>query len=96
MSCEIHVLGCIHMWPCPQAFVRYLSKKGSETHANTSHYSRANVREVHEMHTTMVAVRMCIGNYTVHEIRDNTVAMGLRFCLHEVVAKNCDQFATFF
>ena len=45
------------------------------------------------MRTTTVAVRMRIGNYTVHELRDNTVAMGLRFCLHKVVAKNHDQFA---
>ena len=44
----------------------------------------------------MVAVRMRIGIYTVRELRDNTVAMGLQFCLHEVVAKNRDQFATFF
>ena len=39
---------------------------------------------------------MCIGIYTVRELRNNTVTMGLRFCLHEVVAKNRDQFATFF
>ena len=44
----------------------------------------------------MVVVCMRIGIYTVHELRDNTVAMGLRCCLHEVVAKNRDQFATFF
>ena len=43
-----------------------------------------------------VAVRMRIGIYTVGELRDNTVAMGLRFCLHEVVTKNRYQFATFF
>ena len=83
-------------------------KKGSETHeyfakarkesvlAKRSRYSHTNVCEVHEMHTTMVAVRIRIGIYTVRELRDNTVAMGLRFCLHEVVAKNRDQFATFF
>ena len=41
-------------------------------------------------------VCMRIGSYTVRELRDNRVAMGLRFCLHEVVAKNRDQFATFF
>ena len=40
-------------------------------------YSRTNVREVHEMRTTMVAVRMRIGIYTVRELRNNTVAMGL-------------------
>ena len=43
-----------------------------------------------------VVVCMRIGIYTVHELRDNTVAMGLRCCLHEVVVKNRDQFATFF
>ena len=59
-------------------------------------YSHTNVREVHELHTTTVAVRMCLGIYTVRELRDNTVAMGLRFCLHEVVTKNRDQFAPFF
>ena len=85
-----------------------MSKKGCETHTNTakarkkrvlakrSRYSRTNIREVHEMHTTMVAIHMRIGIYTVRELRDNTVAMGLRFCLHEVVAKNHDQFTTFF
>ena len=64
-----------------------------------SRYSRTNVHEVHEMRTTTVAVRMHIGIYTVRKLRDNTVMMGLRFCLHEVhnvVAKNRDQFATFF
>ena len=64
--------------------------------AKHSCYSRTNVRKVHEMRTTTVAVRMHIGIYTVRKLRDNTVAMGLRFCLHEVVAKNRDQFATFF
>ena len=59
-------------------------------------YSHTNVHKVHEMRTTMVAVRMCIGVYTVRELHDNTVTMGLRFCLHKVVAKNRDQFATFF
>ena len=62
-------------------------------------YLRTNVREVHEMRTIYmctVAVRMRIGIYTVRELCDNTVMMGLRFCLHEVVAKNRDQFATFF
>ena len=39
---------------------------------------------------------MRIGIYTVRKLCDNTVAMGLRFCLHEVVTKNRDQFATFF
>ena len=40
-----------------------------------SRYSRINVHEVHEMRTTTVAVRMHIGiNYTVRELRDNTVA----------------------
>jgi len=51
-------------------------------HANTlriarilrSRYSHTNVREVHEMRTTMVAVRIRIGIYTVRELRDNTVA----------------------
>ena len=83
-------------------------KKGSETHehfakareehvlAKRSRYSRTNVREVHEMCTTTVAVRMHIGNYTVRELHDNTVTMGLQFCLHEIVAKNRDRFATFF
>ena len=61
-----------------------------------SRYSRTNVREVHKMHTITVAVSIRIGIYTVRELRDNTVTMGLRFCLHEVVAKNRDQFATFF
>ena len=61
-----------------------------------SHYLRTNVREVHEMRTTTVAVRMCIGIYTVRELRNNIVVMGLQFCLHEVAAKNRDQFATFF
>ena len=42
------------------------------------------------------AKRAQTGIYTVRELRDNTVAMGLRFCLHEVVVKNRDQFATFF
>ena len=64
--------------------------------AKRSRYSHTNVREVHEMRTNTVAVRMRIGIYTVRELRDNTVAMGLQFCLHEVVAKNHDQFATFF
>ena len=64
--------------------------------AKRSRYLHTNVREVHEMYTTTVAVRMHIGIYTVCELRDNTVAMGLRFCLHEVVMKNRDQFATFF
>ena len=85
-----------------------VKKKGSETREHfvkaheervlvkRSRYLRTNVREVHEMCTTTVAVRMRIGIYTVRELRDNTVAMGLRFCLHEVVAKNCKQFATFF
>ena len=88
--------------------LQYLSKKGSETRdhfvkareervlAKRSHYSHTNVCEVHEMCTTTAAVRMRIGIYTVRELRDNTVAMGLRFCLHKVVAKNRDQFATFF
>ena len=50
------------------------------------------------MRTTMVAVlmRIHIGTYTVRKLHDNTVAMGLQFCLHEVVAKNRDQFSTFF
>ena len=48
------------------------------------------------MRTTMVAVRMRIDIYTVRKLGDNTVVMGLRFCLHEVAAKNRDQFATFF
>ena len=64
--------------------------------AKRSRYSHTNVREVHKMRTTTVAIRMRIGIYTVRELRDNTVAMGLRFCLHEVVTKNCEQFATFF
>ena len=64
--------------------------------AKRSHYSRTNIREVHEMHTTTVAICMHIGIYPVCELRDNTVAMGLRFCLHEVVVNNRDQFATFF
>ena len=63
-----------------------MSKKGSETReyfakareestlAKRSRYSRTNVREVHEMRTTMVAIRICIGIYTVRELRDNTVA----------------------
>ena len=86
--------------------LRYLSEKGSETHANTSWRltrsvcSRSihaiRVREVCEIRTTMVAVRMRIGIYTVRELRDDTVAMGLRFCFHEVVVKNRNQFATFF
>ena len=92
-----------------QTYIRYLSKKrlrntcehfakAREEHVlvKRSRYSRTNVREVHEMHTTTVAVRMRIGIYTVRKLRDNTVAMGLRFCLHEVVVKNRDQFATFF
>ena len=58
--------------------------------AKRSRYSRTNIRKVHEMRTTTVAVRMCIGIYTVRELRNNIVAMGLRFCLHEVVAKNCE------
>ena len=59
-------------------------KKGSETHAKArkeraltkrSHYSRTSVRKVHKMRTTTVAVRMRIGiNYTVRELRDNTIA----------------------
>ena len=66
--------------------------------AKRSRYSHTNVREVQEMRTTTVAVCIRIGIYTVYELRDNTVVMGLRFCLHEVhvVAKNRDQFATFF
>ena len=64
--------------------------------AKRSRYSRTNVHKVHEMRTTTVTVCMRIGIYTVCELRDNTVAMGLRFCLHEVVTKNHDQFATFF
>ena len=59
-------------------------------------YLHTNVREVHEIRTTTVAVHMHIGIYTVRELRDNTVMMGLRFCLHEVVTKNRDQFAAFF
>ena len=47
-----------------------------------SRYLRTNVREVHEMHTTMVAVHMHIGIYTIRELRNNTVAMGLQFCFH--------------
>ena len=39
---------------------------------------------------------MRVGIYTVRELRDNIVAIGLRFCLHKVVAKNRGQFATFF
>ena len=42
-------------------------------------YSCTNVRKVREMHTTTVAVRMRIGIYTVCELRDDTVTMGLRF-----------------
>ena len=42
-----------------------------------SRYSCTNVHEVHEMRTTTVAVRMRIGIYTVRELHDNTVAMGL-------------------
>ena len=39
-----------------------------------------------------------VGVDTVRELRDIRVAMGLRFCLHEVhvVAKNRDQFTIFF
>ena len=37
-------------------------------------YSRTNIREVHEMRTTTVAVHRRIGIYTVHELHDNTVA----------------------
>ena len=59
-------------------------------------YSRTNVRKVHEMCTTTVAVCMRIGIYTVRELCDNTAAVGLQFRLNEVVAKNRDQFATFF
>ena len=65
-----------------------LVKKGSETREHfakareeralvkRSCYSRTNVREVHEMRTTTVAVRMHIGTciYTVREFCDNTVA----------------------
>ena len=64
--------------------MRYLSKKKVAKHTRTlreenalakrSHYSRTNVREVHEMRTTTVAVRMRIGIYTVRKLRDNTVA----------------------
>ena len=64
--------------------------------AKHSRYSRTNVREVHEMRISTVAVRIRIGIYTVCELRDNIVAMGLQFCLHKVVAKNHDQFAAFF
>ena len=64
--------------------------------AKRSRYSRTSVREVHEIRTTTVAIRVHIGIYTVRELRNDTVAMGLRFCLHEVVAKNRNQFATFF
>ena len=72
--------------------------KARKEHVLTKHsrYLRTNVREVHEMCKTTVAIRMRIGVYTVRELRDNTVAMGLQFCLHEVVTKNCDQFTTFF
>ena len=42
-----------------------------------SHYSCTNACEVHEMRTTMVAVRMRIGIYTVRKLRDNTIVMGL-------------------
>ena len=79
--------------------VWYLSKKvakHTQILRKGSRYSRTNIREVHEMRTTTVAVRIRIGIYTVHELYDNIVAMGLRFCLHEVVSKNHDQFATFF
>ena len=58
--------------------------------------SRTNIREVHEMRTTTVAVCMHIGIYTVRELHDSAVVMALQFCLHEVVAKNWEQFATFF
>ena len=64
--------------------------------AKHSRYSHTNVREVHEMHTTTMADYMRIGIYTVHELRDNTVTMGLRFCLHEVVAKNRDPIRNLF
>ena len=37
-------------------------------------YLRTNVRKVHEMRTTTVAVCMRIGIYTVRELRNNTVA----------------------
>ena len=47
--------------------------------AKRSRYLRANVRKVHEMRTTTVTVCMRIGIYTVCKLRDNTVAMGLRF-----------------
>ena len=60
-------------------------KKGGETReyfakaheesalTKRSRYSRTNVREVHEMCTTMVAVHIRIGIYTVRKLRDNTV-----------------------
>ena len=85
-----------------------LVKKGSE-HANTSRRLARSVclRSVRAICVLpfakftkcaqyTMAVRMRIGIYTVRKLRDDTVAMGLRFCLHEVVAKNRSQFATFF
>ena len=83
-----------------------VKKKGSETHANTSRRLARSMcsRSVRAIRVLMfakcaqymVAVHMRIGIYTVCELRDNTVAMALRFCLHEVVTRNRDQFATFF
>ena len=84
-------------------------KKGCETHANTLRRLARSVcsRSIHAIRVLTfakftkcaqytVVVRMHIGIYTVRKLRDNTVAMGLRFCLHEVVAKNHNQFAAFF
>ena len=89
-----------------------LVKKGSETHANTSRrlarrVCSQSVRAIRVLtfakfvkcaqYTALhMALCMHIGIYTVRELRDNTVTMGLRFCLHEVVAKNRNQLATFF
>ena len=75
-------LKCLKVSVC----ITVLVKKGSETReyfakaceesalAKRSRYLRTNVREVHEMHSTMVAVRIRIGIYTVRKLRDNTVA----------------------
>ena len=64
--------------------------------AKHSRYSCTNVREVHEMRTIYGGRTYAHRHYTVRKLHDNIVAMGLRFCLHEVVAKNRDQVATFF
>ena len=109
MPAGIYISLSIMYFQIEFSYTVLVKKKGSETYANILRRLTRSVcsRSVHAIHVLTfakftkcaqytVAVRMCISIYTVRELRDNTVVMGLRFCLHEVVAKNHDQFATFF